>query len=288
MLNDNEVREMILDQYNLVSKSDGSGEHTRKLKHYTPKGVHPKHFRLLKHALAHLPESGHFLDVCTGSGVIARILSRNSYTVSASDSTEIAGDWMSDFEDHNINLLDLRIEDGPLPLPDSSVDYIYFGATLEHLHNSPRPILLEFLRVLRPGGSVFIDVPNFLCLRHRILMLLGINVLPSIEYIYHSDFHAEHHREYTLEEAKSVVEWSGFEIQSAYLENIVFNRTLIEKGTLSTNRGADFTESATVWDYSLPFNPMNWFDWIKIFGRGITKIFPNLRDDIVVIARKPE
>jgi len=45
-----------------------------------------------------------------------------------------------------------------LPMPDRSVDFIWCRHALEH---SPYPIftLYEFERILRPGGSAFIEVP---------------------------------------------------------------------------------------------------------------------------------
>jgi 2-polyprenyl-3-methyl-5-hydroxy-6-metoxy-1,4-benzoquinol methylase len=52
----------------------------------------------------------------------------------------------------------------PLPLeqcnfPDGSFDCVILSAVLEHLYN-PDETISEISRVLRPGGAVFIDVPN--------------------------------------------------------------------------------------------------------------------------------
>lgn len=286
--NDATLKELIIEEYEKLSNKKSSSNQTM-LVNYVPKGCHPKHLRILKKALELLPTRGVYLDVCVGLGVAARILSQKGYKVYVIESEEIAGPWKQKFDDTTIELIDIRIEDQPIPLPDESVDFVYFGATLEHIHNSPRPILLEFKRVLRPGGILFVDVPNFLCLRHRVLMLLGINVLPSIEYIYHCDFHAEHHREYTLSEARDIFRWSGYELIESYYDDIVFHRTLVTRGKLAHKRGkgSDFYRSQSVWDYDLPFNPLNWFDWVKLFVRPVLTLFHKLRDDIVAIGRKP-
>lgn len=47
-----------------------------------------------------------------------------------------------------------------LPLPDASMDFIASFQTIEHVSDLPRT-LVEFRRVLRPGGVFFAQAPNY-------------------------------------------------------------------------------------------------------------------------------
>src|ERR1035437_1220585 len=48
-----------------------------------------------------------------------------------------------------------------LPFPDESFDIVYSANVLEHTEN-PEQELREAVRVLRPGGALYIEIPNFL------------------------------------------------------------------------------------------------------------------------------
>lgn len=55
--------------------------------------------------------------------------------------------------------IDVQADGGALPFPDGSIDYVCSSHVLEHL---PNPIagLLEWHRVLRPGGLLYLVVPD--------------------------------------------------------------------------------------------------------------------------------
>ncbi len=46
-----------------------------------------------------------------------------------------------------------------LPFPDGSFDVVYCYSTLEHVHDARRAVR-EMLRVLRPGGALYVHTPN--------------------------------------------------------------------------------------------------------------------------------
>jgi SAM-dependent methyltransferase len=48
-----------------------------------------------------------------------------------------------------------------LPFPDENFDIVYSANVLEHTEN-PEKVLLEAVRVLRPGGLLYMEMPNFL------------------------------------------------------------------------------------------------------------------------------
>ena len=52
----------------------------------------------------------------------------------------------------------------PIPVPDASVDVVYADQVLEHMNGieQARQFTAEALRVLRPGGVLFVVVPDYL------------------------------------------------------------------------------------------------------------------------------
>ncbi len=52
----------------------------------------------------------------------------------------------------------------PIPVPDASVDVVYADQVLEHMNGieQAREFTAEALRVLRPGGVLFVVVPDYL------------------------------------------------------------------------------------------------------------------------------
>ena len=48
-----------------------------------------------------------------------------------------------------------------IPLPDKAFDLVYTQSVLEHVADVPR-VMAEAYRVLRPGGVIYIETPNYL------------------------------------------------------------------------------------------------------------------------------
>jgi SAM-dependent methyltransferase len=59
-----------------------------------------------------------------------------------------------------------------LPLPNSSIDCILCCDIAEHLFN-PEELIKEVYRVLKPGGKIFISVPNLVSIGNRLSFLFG-------------------------------------------------------------------------------------------------------------------
>lgn len=55
----------------------------------------------------------------------------------------------------------IRVTDNTLPFEDASFDIVYAGNVLEHTDN-PIRVVMEAVRVLRPGGILHAEIPNFL------------------------------------------------------------------------------------------------------------------------------
>lgn len=77
-----------------------------------------------------------------------------------------------DSEIHGIDLMDeseipefiiytkQNLEDSPLPYSDDHFDAILFVHVIEHLQN-PIKLGAEIFRVLKPGGTIYVETPNF-------------------------------------------------------------------------------------------------------------------------------
>jgi len=116
----------------------------------------------------YVPLAGKVLEIGSGCGV-THILWRRKYGVDAwgvepegegfDDSAAIARDLIA------VNGLDpTRIVNATgeaLPFPDNTFDIVYSTNVLEHV-NDPAQVLREAVRVLKPGGTMQIVVPNYL------------------------------------------------------------------------------------------------------------------------------
>jgi SAM-dependent methyltransferase len=73
-----------------------------------------------------------------------------------------------------------------LPLPDASFDRALCLDVLEHLSYDDQPrALAELFRVLRPGGELFVSVPNLAHLQSRIHFLLRGRLIRTASEIKH-------------------------------------------------------------------------------------------------------
>lgn len=62
-----------------------------------------------------------------------------------------------------LNVLRTNVETEGIPLPDSSVDCILFNEVFEHLRINIIATFRSLIRVLRPGGVMFVSTPNLRC-----------------------------------------------------------------------------------------------------------------------------
>jgi len=80
---------------------------------------------------------------------------------------------------------------------DNSVDIVTSFHCIEHLHSSPKVPLESAMHVLKPGGTMIIEVPNAANLRKRLALLLGRTNYGPYNSLYYSDRFWGHIREYT-------------------------------------------------------------------------------------------
>ena len=81
---------------------------------------------------------------------------------------------------------------------ENSVDIVTSFHCLEHLHRLPKILLQSAVRIVKPGGTLVVEVPNAANLRKRLGLLLGhTNYAPFQEYS-DSPPYLYHIREYTV------------------------------------------------------------------------------------------
>lgn len=109
-------------------------------------------------------ERGPLLDVPAGEGALAARLITAGFEVRCCDLyPEIFR-----LEGVGIRQGDLN---GDLPFDNHSFDFVTCLEGLEHIEN-PQQAIREFARVLRPGGTVIVSIPNILNIEERLKWLL--------------------------------------------------------------------------------------------------------------------
>jgi 2-polyprenyl-3-methyl-5-hydroxy-6-metoxy-1,4-benzoquinol methylase len=107
---------------------------------------------------------GRLLDVPAGEGALAARLITVGFEVSCCDL------YPEIFRLDAVSVVrgDLN---GELPFDSRSFDYVTCLEGLEHIEN-PQQAIREFARVLRPGGTVIVSIPNILNIEERLKWLL--------------------------------------------------------------------------------------------------------------------
>ncbi|MDX6528172.1 MAG: hypothetical protein QOH41_462 [Blastocatellia bacterium] len=98
---------------------------------------------------------GRILDIGAGRGELLRAAVEDGWeAVGIEPSAEFAR-YATEYS--GAKVIAKRIEDSTFE--SASFDVVVLGAVLEHLYN-PDEIIREIARILRPGGVLFVDVPN--------------------------------------------------------------------------------------------------------------------------------
>ena len=133
-------------------------------------------------------------------------------------------------------------------------DMIMLNDIIEHLHESPKDILLSLLSLLKDDGILFITVPNAGNIKKRINLLIGRSNLPSYEsYYWYPGLWRGHIREYVHNDIIQMASFLDLEVE------------LIE--------GCDHMLE-------------NVQPWLLPFYKFITRLFPKWKDSWVLVARK--
>jgi 2-polyprenyl-3-methyl-5-hydroxy-6-metoxy-1,4-benzoquinol methylase len=237
--------------------------------------------RLLPHPLT----GSRILDAGCGAGVIPLALSRLGALVTAVDRFDEYGDGLDNQMGTAAEIVarlarngicverrDL-IQDG-LPGEPGAYDAITCFAVIEHLAESPRRILEAMYRLLKPGGCVVLTTPNHGWLRTRLRLLAGRSAHDPLADWWSPAFYG-HVREYTLDELRQMLAWSGFEVQRAVASNWVHASSRLRR------RGPAEPEAWTT-RFTLD-SPQRWL----VAGSLLVSAFaPSLRYSLLAVGRK--
>lgn len=104
------------------------------------------------------------------------------------------------------------IESEPLAYPDGSFDVVTCFECIEHLRSTPRPLLDQIRRLLRPDGLLLLTTPNVVGSRAMIRLLAGKH--PQENPRYHRDpkYGIVHPKEYTQRELVALLQARGLAI----------------------------------------------------------------------------
>jgi 2-polyprenyl-3-methyl-5-hydroxy-6-metoxy-1,4-benzoquinol methylase len=92
-------------------------------------------------------------------------------------------------------------------------DMIMLHHVLEHLHDSPKDLMLLLLEMLKPGGYLFVSVPNAGNIRKRLALALGGTNLPNYSsyYWYPGPFRG-HVREYVKGDLEQLAQFLNLRV----------------------------------------------------------------------------
>lgn len=119
--------------------------------------------RIEQHRLAllqrHKPAPGDMVEVGPGHGTLAEQAVAAGWRYTAIEASRILIDVL-----RAKGLTVIESWAPPIPVPDASVDVVYADQVLEHMNGieQARQFTAEALRVLRPGGVLFVVVPDYL------------------------------------------------------------------------------------------------------------------------------
>jgi SAM-dependent methyltransferase len=115
------------------------------------------------------------------------------------------------FKDYGVHFIETDLQNSTLLdyFAPNSVDYVTSYHCIEHFTQSPRKLLESALTVLRPGGTLLIEVPNAANLRKRIALLFGHTNYGDYNELYYGAPYTGHIREYTLDDLRTLAKNLG-------------------------------------------------------------------------------
>ncbi len=151
---------------------------------------------------------GPTLDVASGRGILYRPIKHYLPNMLPYSLTEMKEGTL-DIDGDTISCHAFHCDKERIPLEDQSIGTILFCDVIEHLIFYPMWTILEFNRVLKPGGRLVITTPNAAGVIRAMYILAGVNPGRTIEYKPNA-LYERHNREWTVMELQHVLRCAGF------------------------------------------------------------------------------
>ncbi|MGI9069732.1 MAG: methyltransferase domain-containing protein [Pyrinomonadaceae bacterium] len=153
---------------------------------------------------------GQLLDIGAGRGELLRAASEAGWSA-------VGIEPSASFAEYAARYSGAKIKREPLEqcnFPDASFDVVVLSAVLEHVYN-PDEIIKEIARILRPGGALFLDVPNEQGLYFRVGNLYQrlrgrdwtVNLAPTFEPFHVFGFNANALRKLVTKHGFAIRDW---------------------------------------------------------------------------------
>lgn len=205
------------------------------------------------------------VDLGCGSGILCAFLSRSSHNVTGVDDLADPSDdllreekvqkFMSNFDVSFVlgSIFDFN--------PPKKFDVVIMNDVVEHFDN-PRILVNHALNMLKTDGMLFLGLPNSVSLLKRLKCLFGKTNYPALGFTYYNiGKYRSHIREYTLEEAYLLLQWSGL------TDVKVTGKNLYTKQNIANSKGTKKI-------------------FCKLYGLA-SDVTPTFRDTILAYGRKP-
>lgn len=162
------------------------------------------------------PSESRVLDTGAYTGAFALSLARLGLDVTVTEAFSLYGGAFDGIrrllEREGVTVVDLDVT-APDAQVGSRFDLVANMAMVEHLAHTPRPLMENLKRHLRPTGRLVLDTPNVAAWPKRVEALLGRSTLPPLETVYRSaEPFTGHHREYTPDDVRRLLELAGLRL----------------------------------------------------------------------------
>jgi SAM-dependent methyltransferase len=170
------------------------------------------------------PSEVQMLEVGSFLGVLCFALRKVGFQVTAQDIPEFQNNprLQERYRRAGIECVAANLKRHQFPYPDAHFDLVIMCETLEHLNFNPLPVIKEINRVMKPGGLLYLTVPNQLSASNRLKLLRGETIQASVEEFYQQlDLRMNmivglHWREYSKADLFKLLEPMGFAIRRHY------------------------------------------------------------------------
>jgi hypothetical protein len=117
------------------------------------------------------------------------------------------------------------------------------------------------------------------------MLLFGKSFMPPIQFVYNSDYHSGHHREYTKSDLEYVMLQSGFEIKYSKIIDTISQISIDNRNSLD-RRESTQSELEQMTKFKVGSSIFNFYDWVKLPYSILVRIFPSFRDTIFIVGVK--